>query len=72
MHATLLDIPDLLHDAELQAGVWTIVSWSRGFPAYGSAPALPAPAKPWLRRWKSGPVRTRDAQNENDNERGNT
>lgn len=43
-------------------GRWNVVSWSRGFPAYGSAAALPASAKPWLSRWRSGPVITRDAQ----------
>jgi hypothetical protein len=37
---------------------WAVRPLARGWPPYGSAPARPAADKPWLLRWRSGPVVT--------------
>lgn len=35
---------------------WVIRNWATSWPSVGSAPSIPDEEKPWLERWKSGPV----------------
>ena len=41
-----------------RGGQWIIDTFSQGWPGFGSAPKLEATRKPWLKRWRSGRVRT--------------
>jgi len=39
-------------------GRWVVVTWSQGWPPYGSAPKKTPREKPWLKRWRSGKVKS--------------
>lgn len=41
----------------LRNGVWTVDTYSQGWPGFGSAKKLSGRQKPWLRRWTSGEVK---------------
>jgi hypothetical protein len=38
-------------------GIWTIDTYSQGWPGFGSARVLSAKEKPWLKNWRAGVVR---------------